>query len=65
MTDLIPPNVETIGIIKLTDLLKDIALIKKYSFEVDNEEIYLCADHIEQQLNNLRYGDFQLETSWR
>ena len=58
-------ELKTMGLIKIKDLLNDIALLKKYAIEVDSEPIYLCADHIEEQLNKLRYGDHELETSWR
>lgn len=53
-------------VINLTDLLKNLALIKKYNFETvyNDEKIYLCADYIEKELLKLRYSDARLETDW-
>ena len=53
-------------LISLTDLLKNLALIKKYNFETvyNDEKIYLCADYIEKELLKLRYSDARLETDW-
>ena len=53
-------------VISLTDLLKNLALIKKYNFETvyNDEKIYLCADYIEKELLKLRYSDARLETDW-
>ena len=55
-----------IGVIKLQELLRNITLIKHYNFEKSypDERIYLCADHIEQELNKLRYGNFIFEKEW-
>ena len=56
-----------IGVIKLTDLLKNLSLIKKYNFEnvYCDEKIYLCADYIEKELLKLRYSNnFILEKDW-
>ena len=58
---------EEIGVIKLTDLLKNLSLIKKYNFEnvYCDEKIYLCADYIEKELLKLRYSNnFILEKDW-
>lgn len=59
-------NIEIIGIINLTDLIKNLVLIKKYNFEnSNNESIYLCADYIEKELLKLRYSNnFKLDKSW-
>ena len=53
-------------VISLTDILKNLALIKKYNFETvyNDEKIYLCADYIEKELLKLRYSDARLETDW-
>lgn len=55
-----------IYVISLTDILKNLALIKKYNFETvyNDEKIYLCADYIEKELLKLRYSDARLETDW-
>lgn len=55
---------DVVGVVSLTELLRDLTLIKKYSFEKYDERIYLCADNIEQKLNKLRYANFILETEW-
>ena len=59
-------KVEIRGVIRLTDLLKNLALIKKYNFEntYSDEKIYLCADYIEKELLRLRYSDTLLDTEW-
>ena len=54
-------------VIRLTDLLKNLALIKKHNFENTycDERIYLCADYIEKELLKLRYNNnFTLEKDW-
>ena len=56
-----------IGVIKLQEILRNITLIKHYNFEKSypDERIYLCADHIEQELQKLRYSNNHiLETDW-
>lgn len=56
-----------IGVIKLQEILRNITLIKHYNFEKSypDERIYLCADHIEQELQRLRYSNNHiLETEW-
>lgn len=55
---------ETIAVVQLKNILKDLALIKKYSFEKDDERIYLCADHIERELHMLQYGGAILDNRW-
>lgn len=55
---------DIIGVVSITDLLRNLTLIKKYSFEKHDERIYLCADQIENELNKLRYGNFILEKEW-
>ena len=55
---------EMVGVVSLSDLLRDLILIKKYAMESGDERIYLCADNIEQQLNNLSYGGFILSQEW-
>lgn len=55
---------DIIGVVSLTDLLRNLVLIKKYAMEKNDERIYLCADQIEEELNNLRYGNFILEKEW-
>lgn len=61
-----PKEIEMMGVIRLTDLLKNLALIKKYNFEntYSDEKIYLCADYIEKELLRLRYANSKLETEW-
>lgn len=58
---------EEIGLISVTDLIKNIALIKEFATRKEcNEQIYLCADHIEQELHKLIYNpnSFKLENDW-
>lgn len=55
---------DVVGVVSLTSLLRDLVLIKKYAMDKNDEKIYLCADHIEEELNKLRYGNFILETDW-
>ena len=60
-------NDRLIGVIKLQEILRNITLIKHYNFEKSypDERIYLCADHIEQELQKLRYSNNHiLETDW-
>lgn len=61
------PTIEnkTTGIVKMNVLLRDLAMIKQYAIECNEEKIYLLAEAIEQKLSDLRYGNFELETSWR
>ena len=53
-----------VGVVSIRQLLRDLVLIKKYAMDKNDEPIYLCADHIEQQLNKLRYGNFIFDTDW-
>ena len=39
-----PIEKSVIGVVSITDMLRNLTLIKKYSFEKDDERIYLCAD---------------------
>jgi len=55
---------EVMGVIRITSLLRDLVLIKKYAMEKNDERIYLCADTIEQKLNRFRHGNFILDDSW-
>ena len=55
---------DVIGVVSLTNLLRNLVLIKKYAMDKNDEKIYLCADHIEDELNKLRYGNFILEKEW-
>jgi hypothetical protein len=55
---------EVMGVIRITSLLRDLVLIKKYAMEKNDERIYLCADNIEQKLNRFRHGNFILDDSW-
>ena len=58
---------EEMGLISVTDLIKNIALIKEFATRKEcNEQIYLCADHIEQELHKLIYNpnSFKLENDW-
>lgn len=55
---------ETIAVVQLKNILKDLVLIKKYAFEKDDERIYLCADHIERELHMLRYGGAMFDNEW-
>lgn len=55
---------ECVGVVSIRQLLRDLVLIKKYAMDKNDEPIYLCADHIEQQLNKLRYGNFIFDTDW-
>lgn len=59
-----PKIADETGIVKMNDLLRDLAMIKKYAIECDDEKIYLLAEAIEQRLSDLRYGNFKFETSW-
>ena len=38
-----------VGVVSMFDILKNLTLIKKYSFEKNDERIYLCADYIEKE----------------
>ena len=64
MTNDEPIEKDIIGVVSITDLLRNLVLIKKYAMDKNDEEIYLCADHIEDELNKLRYGNFILEKEW-
>ena len=55
---------DVVGVVSITELLRNLTLIKEYSFEKQDERIYLCADHIENELNRLRYGNFILDKEW-
>lgn len=55
---------DIVGVVSITSLLRDLVLIKKYAMDRNDEEIYLCADNIEQQLNKLRYGNFIFDKDW-
>lgn len=55
---------DVVGVVSITELLRNLTLIKEYSFEKHDERIYLCADHIENELNRLRYGNFILDKEW-
>lgn len=58
---------EVMGLISVRDLIKNIALIKEFATRKEcNEQIYLCADHIEQELHKLIYNpnSFKLENDW-
>lgn len=59
-----PIEKSVIGVVSMFDILKNLTLIKKYSFEKDDERIYLCADYIEKELHKLMYGDFIFEKKW-
>lgn len=58
------PKSDIIATVSLKSLLRNLVLIKKYAIAKNDEEIYLCADHIETELNKLRYGNLILETDW-
>ena len=49
------------GIVKTKDIIHDLIKIKKEAMEIDNEVIYLLADHIEDLIHKIRYGGFELE----
>ena len=53
-----------VGVVSIRQLLRDLVLIKKYAMDKNDEKIYLCADNIEQQLNELKYGNFIFDTDW-
>ena len=53
-----------VGVVSITSLLRDLILIKKYAMDKNDEKIYLCADHIEEELNKLRYSNFIFDTEW-
>ena len=55
---------DVVGVVSLTNLLRNLVLIKKYAMDKNDEKIYLCADHIEEELNKLRYGNFIFEKEW-
>ena len=57
-------GMETIAVVRLTALIRDLVLIKKYAIERDDERIYLCADNIERKLQQLRYRNALLERDW-
>lgn len=59
-----PIEKSVIGVVSMFDILKNLTLIKKYSFEKNDERIYLCADYIEKELHKLMYGDFVFEKQW-
>ena len=59
-----PIEKSVIGVVSMTDMLRNLTLIKKYSFEKNDERIYLCADYIEKELHKLMYGDFVFEKQW-
>ena len=59
-----PIEKSVIGVVSMTDMLRNLTLIKKYSFEKNDERIYLCADYIEKELHKLMYGDFIFEKEW-
>ena len=59
-----PIEKSVIGVVSMTDILRNLTLIKKYSFEKNDERIYLCADYIEKELHKLMYGDFVFEKQW-
>lgn len=54
-----------VGVVSMFNILKNLTLIKKYSFEKNDERIYLCADYIEKELHKLMYGDFVFEKEWK
>ena len=64
MTNDEPIEKDIIGVVSITDLLRNLVLIKKYAMEKNDERIYLCADHIEEELNRLRYANFILDKDW-
>lgn len=60
-------EIQMSSVINLTDLLKNLTLIKKYNFEkgYPDEKIYLCADYIEKELLKLRYdNNVILDKEW-
>lgn len=59
-----PIEKSVIGVVSVTDMLRNLTLIKKYSFEKNDERIYLCADYIEKELHKLMYGDYIFEKQW-
>lgn len=59
-----PIEKSVIGVVSITDMLRNLTLIKKYFFEKNDERIYLCADYIEKELHKLMYGDFVFEKQW-
>ena len=64
MTNDEPIEKDIIGFVSITDLLRNLVLIKKYAMEKNDERIYLCADYIEEELNRLRYANFILDKDW-
>lgn len=55
---------KNVGVVSITNLLKDIVSIKKYALDKKDEKVYLFADNLEQQLNWLRYGNFVFKKDW-
>lgn len=55
---------DNVGVVSITNLLKDIVSIKKYALDKKDEKVYLFADNLEQQLNWLRYGNFVFDKDW-
>ena len=47
--------------IKTKDMIKDLVKIKDEAMEIDNERIYLLADHLENLINKIRYGGIEIE----
>ena len=57
-------DMEVVAIIKFTNRLWDLAMIKKYAIEKNDEKTYLCADNIENELHRVFYGNAKLEKGW-
>lgn len=49
------------GNIKTKDMIKDLVKIKNEAMEIDNEVIYLLADHLENLIHKIRYGGIEIE----
>lgn len=47
--------------VKVTDMIKDLVKIKNEAMEIDNEVIYLLADHLENLIHKIRYGGMKIE----
>ncbi len=47
--------------VKTTDMIKDLVKIKNEAMEIDNEVIYLLADHLESLIHKIRYGGIKIE----
>ena len=55
---------ETGSIVSVKEILLQVAMIKKYAVENNDEETWDCADVIERKMTMLKYGDVRFERTW-